>query len=118
MPMMVASHFNYYAWERKVAHGGGWTSRQFARFALPTLQVPKTLVTCTDPVRERRVFQPPRDRDAWATIRGYLYQIDCTIDRWLHLGTQQCLELVRGEDIDFVGQLLSAETGTLAQRQP
>ena len=25
-------------------------------------------------------YRPPRDRDAYATIRGYVYQIDRTVD--------------------------------------
>jgi len=44
-------------------------------------------------------FQLVRDRDAWATIRGYVYQVDVTIDRWLDLQPGQELELERGEDI-------------------
>ena len=46
-------------------------------------------------------YRPPRDRDAYATIRGYVYQIDRTVDRWLALGDGDCLELERGEDIDL-----------------
>src|SRR5947209_7075450 len=52
------------------------------------------------------MFHPPRDRSADDSIRGYLYQIDRTVWRWLHLPTTQCLELERGEDIDMVGQLV------------
>ncbi len=47
-------------------------------------------------------FIPPRDRDAWATIRGYVYQIELTIKRWLELESNQILELERGEDIDII----------------
>lgn len=47
-------------------------------------------------------FNPPRDRDAWATIRGYVYQVDLIIDRWLQLNPGEVLELERGEDIDLV----------------
>ena len=54
------------------------------------------------------VFQPLRDRDAYASIRGYVYQIDRTVDRWLGLVAGQVLELERGEDIDLVGRLISA----------
>lgn len=43
-----------------------------------------------------------RDRDAWATIRGYVYQVDLTIYHWLDLQPGQVLELERGEDIDLV----------------
>ncbi len=43
-----------------------------------------------------------RDRDAWATIRGYLYQVNVTILRWVTLAENQVLELERGEDIDVI----------------
>ncbi|WP_166246125.1 FxSxx-COOH system tetratricopeptide repeat protein [Paenibacillus turpanensis] len=48
-------------------------------------------------------FVTVRDRDAWATIRGFVYQVDMTIIRWLDLDADEKLELERGEDIDFVG---------------
>jgi tetratricopeptide (TPR) repeat protein len=47
-------------------------------------------------------FNPPRDRDAWAAIRGFVYQVDLTIRRWLNLAADEILELERGEDIDLV----------------
>lgn len=49
-----------------------------------------------------------RERDAWFTIRGYVYQVDVTIDRWLDLGPRHVLELERGEDIDLVGRAAAA----------
>ena len=42
------------------------------------------------------------DRDAWKAIRGFVYQVDLTILRWLALGANEVLELERGEDIDLV----------------
>jgi len=48
-------------------------------------------------------FLSKRDRDAWATIRGYVYQVDSTILRWAKLTGNQILELERGEDIDIIG---------------
>lgn len=48
------------------------------------------------------VFSPTRDRDAWATIRGYIYQVDQTIQSWFDVPTLGALELERGEDIDVV----------------
>jgi hypothetical protein len=48
------------------------------------------------------------DRDAWATIRGYVYQIDRTLVSWLKLGPDEFLELEYGEDIDFIGPALAA----------
>lgn len=43
-----------------------------------------------------------RDRDAFAAIRGFVYQAELTILRWLELGEQEALELERGEDVDLV----------------
>jgi len=47
-------------------------------------------------------FNPPRDRDAWAAIRGFVYQVDLTIRRWLDLAPDEALDLECGEDIDLV----------------
>jgi hypothetical protein len=47
-------------------------------------------------------FAPPRDRDAWAAILGFVYQVDLTIRRWLGLAPDEALELECGEDIDLV----------------
>jgi len=55
-------------------------------------------------------FVPLRNRDAWSTIRGYVYQVDLTIQRWLDLEPNQILELERGEDIDIIGRALLADS--------
>lgn len=47
-------------------------------------------------------FQPFKKRDASASIRGFVYQVEMTILRWLELVPGQLLELERGEDIDIV----------------
>lgn len=47
------------------------------------------------------------DRDAYATVRGYFYQIQITIQRWLDLEPSEELQLECGEDIDRVGRVLS-----------
>ena len=47
-------------------------------------------------------FKPPRDRDAWAAIRGFVYQVDLSIRRWLDLAPGEALDLECGEDIDLV----------------
>ncbi len=54
-------------------------------------------------------YRPPRDRDARATIRGYVYQAELTIARWLELEPGQILELEHGEDIDLVAQAITTE---------
>lgn len=55
---------------------------------------------------------PPSTRDAWNTIRGYVYQVDLTIKRWLDLQPGQILELERGEDIDIVDLVSHSPTAT------
>ncbi len=54
-------------------------------------------------------FARRRDRDAYATIRGFVYQADLTILRWLDLRTGQALELESGEDIDLVADALKTD---------
>lgn len=51
-------------------------------------------------------FIPQRSRDAYATIRGFVYQVQLTIERWLELRADQHLELECGEDIDLVARAL------------
>jgi hypothetical protein len=48
------------------------------------------------------VFKAIDNRDAWSTIRGFVYQVDMTIFRWLNLNENEILELEKGEDIDIV----------------
>lgn len=59
-------------------------------------------------------FQPLPNRDAWATVRGYLFQAELTVLRWLELGEGQFLELECGEDIDIVSVAISE--GRLEER--
>ena len=47
-------------------------------------------------------FNPQSNRDASPTIRGYVYQVHLTIERWLGLQPNEILDLERGEDIDLV----------------
>lgn len=48
------------------------------------------------------MFAEIKNRDAWGTIRGFVYQVDLTISRWINLNDNEILELERGEDIDIV----------------
>ena len=41
------------------------------------------------------------DRDAYATIRGFVYQAALTVESWLRLSDSEMLELEAGEDIDW-----------------
>jgi hypothetical protein len=47
-------------------------------------------------------FVSKRVRDAWPTIRGFVYQVDMTLLRSLGLPADQILELERGEDVYVV----------------
>lgn len=60
-------------------------------------------------------FFAPKDRDAWATIRGFVYQAEVTVERWLDLAAGEVLELECGEDVDRVSRSL-VDDGTLAER--
>lgn len=48
----------------------------------------------------REEFVPGRQQDASPAIRGFLYQLQLTLDRWLDLGQDDVLILECGEDID------------------
>jgi len=63
-------------------------------------------------------FVSDPNRDACSSIRGYLYQVDCTILRWATLERSQALELEQGEDIDIIATAVltkSAERRVLEQ---
>jgi len=47
-------------------------------------------------------YQPVRERDAWFAIRGFVYQVQTTIEQWLQLRGTDELELERGEDVDVL----------------
>ncbi len=57
-------------------------------------------------------FATRSNRDGWATIRGFVYQVDLTLVRWLDLQIGQALELECGEDIDLVSQMVTAKGET------
>jgi hypothetical protein len=50
---------------------------------------------------ERSFVEIP-GRDASAVIRGFVFQVNLTISRWIELPDNHCLELECGEDIDTV----------------
>ena len=52
-------------------------------------------------------FRLVRNRDAWFVIRGYKYQVDLSILRWLSIDESQELLLEFGEDIDIVNNALA-----------
>jgi len=52
-------------------------------------------------------FKPYQPRDAWGTIRGYVYQVQTTILEWIRLKPGEELHLEYGEDIDHIQQNMS-----------
>jgi len=48
------------------------------------------------------MFVEIKNRDAWSTVRGFVYQVDTTILRWLDIADNELLEIEKGEDIDIV----------------
>lgn len=52
------------------------------------------------------MFTEISNRDAWSTLRGFVYQVDTTILRWMTLYSNQVLELEKGEDIDIINRSL------------
>ncbi len=59
-------------------------------------------------------FIANENRDAWNVIRGYVYQVDLTLLRWLNLPPGSVLELERGEDIDLAPAVI--DTGGRDER--
>lgn len=60
-------------------------------------------------------FKFNANRDAWSTIRGFVYQVDLTIERWLSLEANHILELEAGEDIDLLSTVAGDPTVTEAR---
>lgn len=60
-------------------------------------------------------FNPGRNQDASASIRGFVYQVELTILRWLGLGLDQVLQLERGEDIDRITRAASSSPAEAAR---
>ncbi|MBS1686370.1 MAG: hypothetical protein JSS76_16645 [Bacteroidetes bacterium] len=52
------------------------------------------------------MFEEIANRDAWGVIRGFVYQVDITLLKWLELEEDEVLELERGEDFDIVKNTL------------
>ncbi|HEY2587156.1 MAG TPA: hypothetical protein VGI81_15520 [Tepidisphaeraceae bacterium] len=54
-------------------------------------------------------YRPPRVRDAFGVIRGFVFQVDLTVARWLDLKPDQTLELELGEDIDVAANAVAGD---------
>lgn len=59
---------------------------------------------------EANPFIPARNQDAHPVLRGFVYQVELTILRWLQLRDGETLELERGEDIDRVARAVQIGT--------
>lgn len=55
-------------------------------------------------------FSPGRPQDAYFVIRGYVYQVQLSIRRWLVLQKGEALELECGEDIDRLSQEINSSS--------
>ena len=53
-------------------------------------------------------FQPLPNRDAWGVIRGFVYQVDTTLLRWLDLKESEQLALECGEDVDRISPIIDS----------
>lgn len=60
-------------------------------------------------------FLPARPQDAWFVFRGFAYQVDTTLMRWVTLSPGSELVLECGEDIDHVAQAVIGERRLLEQ---
>ena len=59
-----------------------------------------------------QLFEVTRERrDATVVIRGYVYQVNTTLLKWIELLPDHRLELEAGEDIDVVRQAVTASDG-------
>lgn len=47
-------------------------------------------------------FNEIKDRDAWFVIRGFVYQVNLTLKKWIDLQPDSVIELEKGEDIDTI----------------
>ena len=61
------------------------------------------------------MFKSEPQRDASASIEGFVYQAYLTIKRWMALGPNETLELERGEDIDVVCRAIASQKGETAR---
>ncbi|HWY59759.1 MAG TPA: hypothetical protein VNZ03_35175 [Terriglobales bacterium] len=64
-------------------------------------------------------FRANSRNDAYATIRGFVFQANLTVLQWLNLSKNEHLELECGEDIDVVGKAVGDVIDqTLATSEP
>lgn len=62
------------------------------------------------------MFHHNPNRDAYATIKGYVYQVDTTLVRWLALPSGRRLQLECGEDIDEVSRSINGQESRVAEQ--
>src|SRR5439155_922643 len=69
-------------------------------------------VSCRDMSKPEDLFSQPfvisrQRRDATVVIRGYVYQVNTTLLKWIGLELDQWLELEAGEDIDALQEAVT-----------
>jgi hypothetical protein len=74
----------------------------------PAVWRPVICCPCSQALIDTFIADPLRD--ASAVIRGFVYQVDITIQRWLALQEHERLELERGEDIDIIARGIASNT--------
>lgn len=62
-------------------------------------------------------FEYNKNRDASATINGFVYQVNTTIEKWINLTDKEHLELEKGEDIDIVQKEIISKNGSLTEKE-
>src|SRR5206468_2109132 len=56
-----------------------------------------------------RTFVVNKHRDAWKAIRGFYYQVQLSVLRWLEIESNEILYCESGEDIDHVKTVIDAD---------
>lgn len=62
-------------------------------------------------------FNVNKNRDASATINGFVYQVNETIDKWITLNNNEYLELEKGEDIDIIQKEIISNNNTIIEKE-
>src|ERR1700676_3781366 len=66
-----------------------------------SVPVYRSMITQTPAEDPQSTGANPR-RDAWFAIRGFYYQIQTTVQRWIHLASADVLQCESAEDIEVI----------------
>jgi hypothetical protein len=64
-------------------------------------------MTTQTPPHDPHPTAPNPRRDAWSAIRGFYYQIQTTVQRWIHLTPLDLLQCESAEDIEVIRHALA-----------